>query len=69
MKTKQSIYELEQSILKLLQDKYLDINGSIKPIEQLYREEDLTHLMHKCTRSMIKNVEHDIEQYDQRVVE
>ena len=69
MKIKQSIYELEQSILKLLQDKYLDIDGSIKPMEELYREEDLTYLMHKCTRSMIKSVEHDIEQYDQRVVE
>jgi hypothetical protein len=64
MKTKQSIYELEQSILKLLQDKYLDIDGSIKPIEELYREEDLTVMMDETVRKLIYDVEFDIEKYD-----
>lgn len=66
MKIKQSIYELEQSILKLLQDKYLDIDGSVKPLEDLYREIDLTALIHKNARKLLINVEHDIEKYDQK---
>lgn len=68
MKIKQSIYELEQSILKLLQDKYLDIDGSIKPIEELYREEDLTFMMDKTVKKLIHAVEFDIERYDNKRV-
>lgn len=68
MKTKQSIYELEQSILKLLQDKYLDIDGSIKPMEELYREEDLTFMMDMTVRKLIHAVEFDIERYDNKRV-
>jgi hypothetical protein len=66
MKTKQSIYELEHSILKLLQEKYLDIDGSVKPLEDLYREIDLTALIHKNARKLLINVEHDIEKYDRK---
>lgn len=68
MKIKQSIYELEQSILKLLQDKYLDIDGSIKPIEELYREEDITVLMNKLVKTLIYAVEFDIKKYDRKRV-
>jgi len=69
MNKKKTSVEMEKIILNLLQDCYLDIDGSVKPIEELYREQDLSEMMYNRVYRLLVDVERDIERYDNKGVD
>jgi len=55
---------IREDILELLRKQYLNIDGQIKPIDELYRELDITLIMDHHVHKMLVDVEEDIARYD-----